>query len=173
MNIIFSHGFKIKSGLSSEAEIVYMHPPDRAQHYDDEVKSDEGEEIIYIDRETLAQTYEYECYKCKHLKHSDFLEEETSKLYKTCNKYKIKLENIRENINSIIKENTDEDDYFYRTVVDTRMILDDESKGPYGSPTALPRESLSAPEGNLRYPIEDEEEEEEEEKDLPPPLVFF
>ena len=161
MNIIFSHGFKIKSGLSSEAEIVYMHPPDRAQHYDDEVKSDEGEEIIYIDRETLAQTYEYECYKCKHLKHSDFLEEETSKLYKTCNKYKTKLENIRENINSIIKENTDEDDYFYRTVVDTRMILDEES------PTALPRESLSAPEGNLRYPIEDEEEE-----DLPP-LGFF
>ena len=86
------------------------------------------------------------------------MEKETSKLYKTCNKYKNKLEIIRENINNIIKENEDEDDFYQKAAdsrlegldqVDKRIILDD-----------LGGLSCSAP-------LEDEEEE-----DMPPLGIF-
>jgi len=149
MNIIFSHGFKIKnceqnSNVESELENYLF--------------NENPEGYLQSEEEECGLR---ECLRCKDFKHSEFLEKETNKLYKTCNKYKNKLEIIRENINNIIKENEEEDDFYQKAAdsrlegldpIDTRIILDDRFSGAEGDRSTS--------------------EEEEEEEDIPPLGIF-
>ena len=150
MNIVFSHGFKIKNdrqvgaggdsvgGLQcsspsgAELENYLFNEYPEGFVIDSETEGPRGAEFEGVEGGN------YQCSTCigKDFKHSEFLEKETSKLYKTCNKYKNKLEIIRENINNIIKENEEEDAFFEDQKeaaasatrleqVDKRIILDD------------------------------------------------
>ncbi len=155
MNIVFSHGFKIKNCGDSDST---QGESDLENYLFNEFP--EG-----FTSEEECGLSNGECLRCKDFKHSEFLEKETSKLYKTCNKYKNKLEIIRENINNIIKENEDEDDFYQKAAdsrlegLDTRIMLDDL--------TALAMTNLST-----EYPHSGIEEEEEEEEDIPPLGIF-
>ena len=139
MNIIFSHSGKaekIKVQSTQGAGLLNGSTADLDCYLFNEYP--EG----FIIEDHLRENEVGECLKCKnsiHSKHSEFFEKETSKLYKTCNKYKTKLEIIRENISNLIKENEEEDAFFedqkesaalqvdYPTAlqVDKRIILDD------------------------------------------------